>query len=93
VKYLVANLEGHEAIFVFPRAVDHDRMAEALASIRFGYDHNWSRKLMAKPGEDGKIISAGFVTDGVCHGRSETLGLKSREADDSALLRGEGATQ
>jgi hypothetical protein len=87
MKYLVANLEGHEAMFVFPRAVDHDRMAEALTMIRFGYNHNWERKLLPRDGKaDGNIISAGFVDNGKCHGRSETLGLFSRGDADTELL-------
>lgn len=87
MKYLVANLEGNDAIFVFPREIDHDRMAEALGAIRFGYSHNWERKLRNAQA-DGKIVSAGFVSpDGTCHGRSETLDLDSRGPIDTMLLK------
>lgn len=86
MKYIVANIEGHEALFVFPRAIDHDRMAEALECIRFGYSHNWERKLHNAREKDGVLLSAGFVENGVCHGRSETLGIASRGAKDTALL-------
>lgn len=87
MKYLVAVIEGNEAIFVFPREVNHDYMAEALEAIRFGYSHNWERKLHNGLAE-GKIISAGFIDAMRCHGRSETLGLASRGEPDTALLRG-----
>ncbi len=86
MKYIVANIEGHEALFVFPREIDHDRMAEALESIRFGYSHNWERKLHNAREKDGVLLSAGFVDNGVCHGRSETLDLDSRGGIDTVLL-------
>ena len=82
MKYIVAVLDGKEVIFLFPRDVDHDRMKEAMERIRFGDHRDWSRKL-----HDGDVLSAGFVDGNVCHGRSETLGLNSRGAADTALLR------
>lgn len=83
MKYLVAVLNSKEMMFVFPRDVDHDRMAEALEAIRFGDDHNWRRELQT----EGSIIAAGFIDpEGMCHGRSETLGLESRGAVDTELL-------
>ena len=86
MKYLVANIDGHEALFVFPTEVDHDRMAESLECIRFGGAHNWERKLH-NGAKDGKIVSAGFISNGACHGRSETLGLECRPITDTALFR------
>jgi hypothetical protein len=83
MKYIVAVVDGAESIFVFPRDVDHDRMKEAIECIRFGSERNWRRKF-----RDGEVISAGFVDDGRCHGRSETLDLDSRKDLDTALLRG-----
>jgi hypothetical protein len=83
VKYIVTRLDDKECIFVFPRTVDHDRMWEAMEAIRFGDHRNWERKL-----RDGEAISAGFVANGVCHGRSETLNLASRGAKDTELLKG-----
>lgn len=82
MKYIVIMLEGKEKIFVFPKEVDHDRMYEAMQAIRFdtGF-RDWERKL-----RHGEAISAGFVTNGVCHGRSETLNLDSRGDKDTALL-------
>ena len=80
-KYIVFALEGKETIFTFPKSVDHDRMAEAIYSIRIGGINDWSRKY-----REGELISAGFVDNGICHGYSETLKLKSRAELDTALL-------
>jgi hypothetical protein len=84
MKYIVVVLEGKEKIFIFPKDVDHDRMYEAMEAIRFdtGF-RDWSRKIRT----EGEAVSAGFITDGRCHGRSETLGLDSRPEVDTALLR------
>lgn len=81
MKYIVMSLNDVEEIFVFPRSVDHDRMVEACEAIRFGDQRNWSHKY-----HDGEAVSAGFIDDGVCHGRSETLGLSSRGKTDTQLL-------
>lgn len=83
MKYIVMALADKEEIFIFPRTVDHDRMKEACEIIRFGDDRNWNRKY-----RQGECVSAGFIDDGVCHGRSETLGLESRGPKDTALLSG-----
>ncbi len=82
MKYIVMALADKEEIFVFPRTVDHDRMLEACERIRFGGERDWSRKYL----RDGECVAAGFVDDGKCHGRSETLGIKSRGAADTKLL-------
>ncbi len=82
MKYIVMALADKEEIFVFPRSVDHDRMAEACEMIRFGSDRNWNRKY-----RDGECVSAGFIDNGVCHGRSESLDLSSRPELDTMLLR------
>jgi hypothetical protein len=82
-KYIVMALNGDEQIFVFPKFVDHDRMAEACEAIRFGSERNWKRAYRS----EGELVSAGFVDNGVCHGRSETLDLESRGEKDTALLR------
>lgn len=84
-KYIVMALGDNETIFVFPKVVDHDRMVEACAYIRFGGDHGWSRKY-----KEGQVISAGFISSkGECYGHSETLGLKSRGAVDTELFQGQ----
>ncbi len=90
MKYIVVNLEGHEGIFVFPKAVSHDRMVGAIEGIRFGGGLYWERKLFKAREKDGVLISAGFIVNGACHGRSETLGLASRGEADTKLLREAG---
>lgn len=86
MKYLVAVIDSGEAMFTFPKTVDHDRMAESLERIRFGGERNWDRKLF-KGVERGTIVSAGFISNGTCHGRSETLDLDCRPITDTALFR------
>lgn len=90
MKYIVVMLEGKEYIFTFPKQVDHDRMFEAMAAIRFdvpnSFRGDWKRSL-----RDGCAISAGFITNGQCHGRSETLDLDSRPEIDTNLFKGQMA--
>lgn len=83
MKYIVMALNDVEEIFIFPRTVDHDRMAEACEAIRFGDARNWNRKYRA-----GECIAAGFIDGGRCSGRSETMNLSSRGEKDTALLKG-----
>lgn len=80
-KYVVVNIDGKDAIVTFPKSIDHDRLYEALRTIRFGHGRDWCCKLRSGP-----AVSAGFVTNGICHGRSETLNLDTRGAVDTALL-------
>jgi hypothetical protein len=89
VKYIVVQLGEKESIFTFPRSIDHDRMYESLEIIRFGSEHNWTREIL----KNGEAIAAGFIDNGRCYGRSETLGLGSRGEADTALLRGTGDGQ
>lgn len=79
-KYIVVSLDGKEQIFTFPKAIDHDRMFEALSAIRSGHGRKRKREY-----HDAEAVSAGFVDRGHCWGRSETLNLDSR-AVDTALL-------
>jgi hypothetical protein len=81
MKYIVMSLGGEEQIFVFPRMVDHDRMFEACERIRFGH-RDWNRLYK----QQGECVAAGFIDNGECHGRSETLGIESRGSKDTALL-------
>lgn len=82
MKYIVAKLDDKEVIFVFPRSVDHDRMWEMMLGIRFGNDRDWERKFHANP-----PVSAGFLDQDGCHGRSETLDLSSRPEIDTRLFK------
>lgn len=81
LKYLVmANDEGgSERIFLFPKSIDHDAFAEVVHGVRNQTWGDWKRECRNR-------VSAGFVTDGVCHGESVTLNLKSRGDADTALL-------
>lgn len=80
MKYVVVNSDKYgQQLFICPREVDHDRFAEVLCNIRFGYERNWERHYL-------EPVAAGF-TDGVkCWGHSETLSLGSRGEVDAALL-------
>jgi hypothetical protein len=81
MKYIVVESEEcGKQLIIFPKNIDHDRMAEALSVIRHGDGRNWSR-IYRNP------ISAGF-TDGVkCYGESTSLKIKSN-ASDTDLLKG-----
>ncbi len=79
MKYIVTRLKnGVEEIFLFPRAVNHDCMAELLGHIRNRTHGNWERVRR-------DVVSAGFVEGGVCTGRSESLGIGSRPQDSDLL--------
>jgi len=82
MKYIVTMDENdEEEIFIFPKKVNHDCMAEVLCYIKNQTYGNWERVYRTP-------IAAGF-TDGVkCWGRSETLDLDSRGDKDSALIGG-----
>lgn len=80
MKYVVMKDEaGREEIFIFPKTVNHDCIAEVLGRIKDQTHGRWSR-VFREP------VSAGFIVGGVCGGYSESLGLKSRGAVDSALV-------
>lgn len=81
MKYIVIKIADKEAIFVFPRAVDHDRFAEGIGAIRMGPENNWNRSLRSC-----EVISAGFIDAGQCGGYSETLEVGARVIEDNALL-------
>ena len=79
MKYIVTtNENGEEEIFIFPCSVNHDVMAEAVASMRNQTHGNWRRV-------HRETISAGFVEAGMCLGKSESLGLSSRPQDSNLL--------
>lgn len=88
MKYVVVDSEeAGEQMFIFPKTINHNRVAEILDYIKHGDDRNWER-IYREP------VSAGFITDGKCHGKSETLGLPSRSIDTEIYQRGGiGASQ
>lgn len=78
-KYIVTTTEeGEEEMFIFPNSVNHKIMAESICGMRNQTHGNWKR-IRREP------VSAGFVEDGFCCGRSESLGLDPR-VEDSELL-------
>lgn len=79
MKYIVTrNEEGKEEIFVFPKSVNHDCMAEVLGFIKNKTYGNWERGFR-------KPVSAGFTDGKTCYGMSESLGIKSRPQDTELL--------
>ncbi len=82
MKYITTKTEeGKEEIFLFPRDVHHDCMNEMLGFIKNQTGRQWERVFRT-------AISAGFVdSNSQCHGHSETLKLKSRPTEDTALLK------
>ena len=81
MKYIATKQsDGTEEIFLFPKSVNHDAMAEILPYIKDQTHGDWSR-VYREP------ISAGFVDyEGTCFGKSETLNLESRGGVDTQLL-------
>ncbi len=79
MKYIVTTQEnGEEEIFIFPKSINHDCMAEAIQGIRNQSFGNW-RRVSREP------VSAGFIENGKCFGQSETLRLDSRDEDINLL--------
>ena len=80
MKYIVTKREdtGEEEMFIFPREVHHDCMADVLCRIRNQSHGNWQR-ITREP------IAAGFIEGGKCTGLSESLSLRSRPEDNDLL--------
>lgn len=77
-KYIVVELDGKEQIFVFPKLIAHDHMLRVVQRVR----------IQSKTGDwafPEKVISAGFIDGGHCHGRSGTLNIESRPIDTALL--------
>lgn len=80
MKYITTEQEdGKQEVFVFPKSIDHDAMAEVLPHIKNQTYGRWER-VYRKP------ISAGFVDQNwICYGCSESLDLISRPEDTKLL--------
>lgn len=89
MKYIVMRVKNGgstqtldlEIPFVFPGIMVHSEMAQRLKPLLVQQYHT----------VDVEAISAGFINSAdfslsCCHGKSESLGLKSRK-EDSALLK------
>lgn len=75
MKYIVArDSDGNEEMFIFSNKIYHSCFAESIEGIRNHDDNNWER-VFRQP------VSAGFIVNGECTGRSESLDLDSRPQD------------
>ena len=78
-KYIVMCDENDKKeIFIFPKTVNHDCMAQQLVMIK---NHTWGdwERVHRIP------VSAGFTDGKTCYGESETLRLKSSPEDTKLL--------
>jgi hypothetical protein len=66
-------------MIIFPKVINHDYMFEMVQHA--AYDSDLPNKQMPI-----SIFSAGFVLNGNCYGRSETLSVQSHK-DDNELCR------
>lgn len=82
MKYITTcDDDGKEEIFLFPKSINHDAMAEVLGRIKNQTHGNWHRA-------HREPVAAGFVSaDKKCFGRSESLGLDSRPEDTILLAK------
>lgn len=71
-KYVVFDGHNGEQIFVFPKIIQHSVMADMVEENSFGGLHR---------------VSGGFVLNGECVGRSESMRLDSRPEVDTELLQ------
>jgi hypothetical protein len=90
MKYIVIQdpETKQEKIFIFPRFINHNDYYDLTKYIKIYKGRDWERPFI-----DWEAVSAGFVnissSEGlICEGYSETLGLKSRPAEDLFLLHG-----
>lgn len=81
MKYIVTrDGSGKEEIFIFPVAVHHDVMYNAVCRLKNQSHGNWERV-------DRELVSAGSCDGVSCYGRSETLGVESRGYADAVLIK------
>jgi len=71
MKYVVFDGHRGEQIIIFPKIIQHSVMADNVKNSSFGGMHP---------------ISGGFVVNGECVGESESLRMKSRGDEDTALI-------
>lgn len=84
MKYIMLLIEREDANvnvpIIFPDMMNHDNVAESIKH-NLGMNHDIA---------ETKVVSAGFITmnnTGVqCHGKSETLKIKSRGKEDSIII-------
>lgn len=71
MKYVVFSSYKGEEIIIFPKIIQHSVMADDVKRSSFG---------------GMNPISGGFIVDGKCVGRSESLRMNSRGELDEALI-------
>ncbi|WP_260524279.1 hypothetical protein [Serratia sp. PL7] len=81
MKYIMLRVNkpmAREIPIIFPDNLVHADVVNAM------------RMLVAYPGiEDATVVSAGYCNlnlSAECYGKSETLGISSRESDDSIVI-------
>jgi hypothetical protein len=79
MKYIVTEDDNDvREIFIFPKSVNHDVMAENISRMRDKTYGEWKRVTRTP-------ISAGFINEFGVYGKSETLGLVSCKSDNELL--------
>jgi hypothetical protein len=82
MKYIVVtNKDNEEEMFIFPKSVNHDCFAEVVDRIKNQSYGQWSR-------ERRVVVSAGFTNGLSCYGKSESLGVASRDIDTKIMVNG-----
>lgn len=86
MKYVVfqCKSDGKPTILfgvTFPDVIVHKDMAEMVEHVKVQPAGPGSRWWMWP-----KAVSAGFVSDGICHGHSESLEMKAHQ-EDSLILK------
>lgn len=72
MKYVVFGGYNGEQIIIFPKKIQHSVMAADVEKSSYGTMYP---------------ISGGFISNGECIGESESLRMKSRGNEDTALIK------
>jgi hypothetical protein len=84
MKYIVVKVDDgkipREYPILFPEALVH---SEVLDAMKFGIQRSLEKPVKME------CVSAGFIScmciDAVCHGKSESIGISSRDEDDALI--------
>jgi len=88
MKYVIMNLGGDEVPILFPEshALSHAQVVEGIRAVKVPEGPGWCRAY-----QRAEVVSAGFYRDGVCSGKSISLGdLESRPTEDARIIEREG---
>jgi hypothetical protein len=79
MKYIVTDSEeAGKQLFIFPKSINHDRMAEVLSEVEQFVDNEYDN-FYREP------VSAGFTDGKTCYGKSESLNLATDKGDTNFL--------